>query len=243
MRIIKLDATDSTNAYLKNAMQTEVLDDFTVVIAKNQFQGKGQFGAEWSSEPGKNLTISILKKFNTLIASKQFLLNMVVSIAVYETLKGLQISNVAIKWPNDILSGNEKICGILIENVIREQYISSSIIGIGLNVNQKEFPGLERVTSMALRTPKIYPIEEVLMLLLTNLKRGLEGIEANNFGKFKAAYERLLFKKDRAAEFSDISDQSFKGYIRGVSDEGKLIIEDEHHSIQEYDLKQLKMLY
>ena len=243
MRIIKLDATDSTNAYLKNAMQTEVLDDFTVVIAKNQFQGKGQLGAEWSSEPGKNLTVSILKKFNTLIASKQFLLNMVVSLAVYETLKGLQISNVAIKWPNDILSGNEKICGILIENVIREQYISSSIIGIGLNVNQKEFPGLERVTSMALRTTKKYAIEEILMLLLTNLKRGLEEVEPNNFAKFKAIYEGFLFKKDQAAEFSDMSDQSFTGYIRGVSNAGKLIIEDEDHAIREYDLKELRMLY
>ena len=153
MRIIKLDATNSTNAYLKNAMHSEVLDDFTVVIAKNQVKGKGQLGAEWYSEPGKNLTVSVLKKFNHLEARGQFVLNMSTSIAVYDTLRSLQIADIGIKWPNDILSGKQKICGILIEHVIHEQLITSAIIGIGLNVNQRNFPGLKRVTSITLNRP------------------------------------------------------------------------------------------
>ena len=175
MLIIKLDATDSTNAYLKNVMQTEVLDDFTTVIANKQLKGRGQLGASWISEPGKNLTISVLKKFNTLKASKQFILNMAVSMAVYDTLKALHISSLSIKWPNDILSGNQKICGILIENVMQEQIISSAIIGIGLNVNQVHFPGLKRATSIKLLTGKTIATDEVLSLFLKQLKKGLSG--------------------------------------------------------------------
>lgn len=243
MRIIKLDATNSTNAYLKNAMHKEVLDDFTVVIAKNQLKGRGQLGAEWNSEPGKNLTASILKKFSSLKARLQFSLNMVVSLAVYDTLKALQIADIGIKWPNDILSGKQKICGILIENVIQEQLIVSAIVGIGLNVNQQYFPGLKRVTSISLETGKTFAVDEVLLQLLTNLGKRLGEVEENKFEEIKAKYEALLFRKDQAATFRDTANQRFMGYIRGVSDSGKLRVELEDQLIQEYDLKEVEMLY
>ena len=243
MRIIKLDATDSTNAYLKNVMQTEVLDDFTTVIANEQLKGRGQLGATWHSNPGKNLTISVLKKFKGLEGKKQFILNMAVSMAVYDTLNALQISKLSIKWPNDILSGNQKICGILIENVLRNKFITSSIIGIGLNVNQLHFPGLQGATSIKLQTGKTNELDEVLKLLLNELKKRLLALEDINFIEFKAAYERLLFRKDKPSTFRRSGNQLFTGYIRGISDFGKLLIEIEDHVIQEYDLKEVQLLY
>jgi len=243
MRIIKLDATDSTNAYLKNVMQTEVLDDFTTVIANQQLKGRGQVGAAWHSERGKNLTISVLKRFNALNARRQFILNMAVSLAVYNTLKELQITNLSIKWPNDILSGNKKICGILIENVMQEQFISFSIIGIGLNVNQLSFPGLKSATSIKLQSGRTIVLDELLDQLLNELKKILSGLEDIKFAKIKEAYEDYLFRKDKPSTFKNIENQLFTGYIRGISDSGKLRLEIEDHILQEYDLKEIQLLY
>ena len=243
MHIIKLDATDSTNAYLKNVMQSEVLDDFTTVIADEQSAAKGQLGSSWQSEAGKNLTISVLKKLNGLNATRQFILNMAVSLAVYELLKGLQISNLSIKWPNDILSGNQKICGILIENVLQGQKISAAVIGIGLNVNQQIFPGLKGATSIKRITGNSTAVEEILQLLLAGLKIRLSGLEAMNFDKIKADYEELLFRRDSPSTFRGAGNQMFTGYIRGISPIGKLRIEIEDREIREFDLKEIQLMY
>ncbi|TFG78733.1 MAG: biotin--[acetyl-CoA-carboxylase] ligase, partial [Flavobacteriales bacterium] len=148
MRIVKLNAIDSTNCYLKGLMQTEALEDFTVVVANQQNSGRGQMGSKWTSEPGKNLIMSVLKIFNDLPAEQQFSLNVCVSLAVFDTLKSLEIPKLSIKWPNDILSGNLKIGGILIENSLLGTQIRSAIIGLGLNVNQTDFVDLPNASSL-----------------------------------------------------------------------------------------------
>ena len=129
MQIIKLDATDSTNTYLKKLMHSKKLEDFTIVAANQQLNGRGQMGTKWESEPGKNLTFSVLKNFKNYQIQEQFLLNIITSLAVYNTLKNLFIPDLRVKWPNDIMSGNFKICGILIENNLKNNGIQSSIIG------------------------------------------------------------------------------------------------------------------
>ena len=138
MKIIKLDAIDSTNTYLRQLSSEEKLDDFTVVTAASQTAGKGQMGTKWASEKGKNLTFSVFKKVSCLENDEQFYISMATSLAIYNALKGFQIPKLAIKWPNDILSENQKICGILIENVIQNSKMTAAIIGIGLNVNQTD---------------------------------------------------------------------------------------------------------
>ena len=243
MRIIKLDATDSTNAYLKNAMQTEVLDDYTIVIAREQIKGKGQRGTSWQSEAGKNLTISVLKRFTALKATDQFVLSMAVSIGVYNALYRLKISNLKIKWPNDILSGRQKICGILIENVMQDSFISAAIIGIGLNVNQQNFKGIKGATSLHLQAGKPYNLEEVFSILVEELKTSLANLVPIHYSGIRKKYELLLFRKDQPSTFKSADGKLFPAYVRGVSDSGKLRLEIEDQLILEFDLKEIQMMY
>ncbi|MBT8321842.1 MAG: biotin--[acetyl-CoA-carboxylase] ligase, partial [Eudoraea sp.] len=119
MHLIKLGATDSTNAYLKELLASKDAPDGTVVQAECQQKGRGQMGREWHSEPGKNLTFSLLKKFSNFPVTKQFLLNIISSLAVVEVLNTYDVPELKVKWPNDIMSGNQKICGILVENVVK----------------------------------------------------------------------------------------------------------------------------
>ena len=170
MQIIKLNATDSTNTYLKDLLAETRLADYSVVIAKNQTQGKGQRGEKWLSEKGKNLTVSILKLKPKVALERQFLLNTIVSLSLIKTLEGYNVPNLAVKWPNDILSGHHKIAGILIENIIKSQHIESSVIGVGLNVNQKSFNGLPKVTSLKTILGRSLNLEELLSNLLQNIK-------------------------------------------------------------------------
>ena len=129
MQIVKLDAIDSTNAYLKRTMQVSELEDYTVALAEKQTSGRGQQGTTWVSEQGKNLIFSVFKSFDSFYATKHFYLNIIVSLAVYQTLKKLNVPDLHIKWPNDILSGNAKVCGILIETIMAGGMLKSAIIG------------------------------------------------------------------------------------------------------------------
>ncbi|MDB0616382.1 biotin--[acetyl-CoA-carboxylase] ligase [Tenacibaculum dicentrarchi] len=139
MKIIKLDAIGSTNSFLKDMSAKVLLDNFTVVVARNQTLGRGQVNANWKSEGGKNLTFSVFCRPEALCIADFKYLNYSVSLSVYELLISLKLPRLAIKWPNDILSENKKIAGILIENTLNIKNISTSIIGIGLNVNQNIF--------------------------------------------------------------------------------------------------------
>ena len=163
MKLIKLDAIDSTNEFLKGLSSKQNIENFTVVSAENQFKGKGQRGAVWSSEASKNLVMSILIKDFLSDITQIFNLNIAVSLAVMEALESLNIPNLSIKWPNDIMSYNKKIGGILIENVIKSDGTINSVVGLGLNVNQINFENLPKASSMAVIAGKQFNKEEVLL--------------------------------------------------------------------------------
>lgn len=243
MEIIKLDATDSTNTHLKNLALLQVLGDFTVVLAHSQYAGRGQRGAEWTSEPGKNLTFSVLKKHRDLPARMQFNITMITSLGVFSALKQLNVPSLYVKWPNDILSGNSKICGILIENLTSGQHIQSSIVGIGLNVNQLDFKGLQQVSSLRLLMGQPHDLEEVLQLLLIHLKESFTKFETTPYAEIREAYEQLLFRKDKPSTFKNKQGELFMGFIRGVSPEGKLQVELEDEQLKQFDMKEVQLLY
>ena len=243
MHIVKLDATDSTNQYLKELMFSRELEDFTIVITDKQLNGRGQMGAKWEAEPGKNLTLSILKKNKNLDISDQFLLNICTSLALIETLKGLSIPDLTVKWPNDILSGNLKICGILIENVLSGNQIQASILGIGLNVNQLTFNTLSNVSSLKLLLGRTLILEELLPKIIENLKRSFAELEKKNFKGLWEAYESNLFRKDKPSTFKNNQGDLFMGFIRKISPQGKLLVELEDSVFKEYDLKEIRLLY
>jgi len=242
MQIIKLNATDSTNTYLKDLLAETRLADYSVVIAKNQTQGKGQRGEKWLSEKGKNLTVSILKLKPKVALERQFLLNTIVSLSLIKTLEGYNVPNLAVKWPNDILSGHHKIAGILIENIIKSQHIESSVIGVGLNVNQKSFNGLPKVTSLKTILGRSLNLEELLSNLLQNIKYYFTAFENSGEELLNSKYETYLFRKDKPSTFQ-LPDQSLlTGIIRGVTASGKLLLETEETTAA-YGLKELRLLY
>ncbi|PKB43397.1 BirA family biotin operon repressor/biotin-[acetyl-CoA-carboxylase] ligase [Cellulophaga sp. RHA19] len=243
MQIIKLNATNSTNEYLKELIVSTSLDDFTVVAAEKQIQGRGQMGTQWLAEPGKNLTFSVLKKSEGLEVADQFLLNMCVSLAVFEALKELNIPNLAVKWPNDILSANSKICGILIENILTGSKIQSSIIGIGLNVNQLEFNNLPNVSSLKLLRGETFNLDEVLSGILTKLKKYLTADYLNSPDALRALYQEIMFRVDKPSTFKSKEGELFMGFIKGVSSSGRLIVLLEDNIFKEYNLKEIQLLY
>ena len=242
MQLIKLNATDSTNNYLKQLILESSLDDFSVVLANHQTNGRGQRGSRWLSEKGKNLTFSVLKKNISLKINQQFLLNIIVSLSIVKTLEGFNIPNLAIKWPNDILSDHNKISGILIENLIKNKHIEYAIIGIGLNVNQDKFEGLHKVSSLKNIMPLAVNKDELLTMIINKLKMYFKMNSENGSGFLNSEYESYLFRKDKASTFSSLDNSMFTGIIRGVSDSGKLCVQMEDFN-KEFDLKELKLLY
>lgn len=244
MQLIKLDAIASTNSYLKQLTQERALEDFTVVVCDHQTQGRGQKGNSWISEKGKNLTISFLKKFDSLDINQSFGLNCLVSLAIYDVLNELSIPNVKVKWPNDIMSGNQKLCGILIDNSIIGSQINRSIVGIGLNVNQVNFGGFATATSLKLSTGKDYDLEYLLDLILSRLRLYFESTLPRGLDKLKKQYVQVLFRKKEWSKFSIPSKNGvFMGMITGITDSGQLRIETVGGEIRTFNFKEVQMIY
>ncbi|MDD5149435.1 MAG: biotin--[acetyl-CoA-carboxylase] ligase [Flavobacterium sp.] len=242
MKLIKLDAIDSTNEFLKGLSSNQILENFTVVSAENQSKGKGQMGSVWTSEPSKNLIMSVLVKDFLTDSGRIFNVNIAVSLAVIQVLETLNIPELSIKWPNDIMSYNKKIGGILIENSIKSNGTIISIVGLGLNVNQTDFEDLPKASSLAVICKTTFDKEEILLKIVEKLEQNIK------YWNQKAdllweEYTNKLFKKGIPMPFSDQNDQNFMGIIQGVNTIGKLEILLENDSISEFDIKEIQMLY
>jgi len=241
MHIIKLSATDSTNTYLKKLSTKSTIKDYTCIVTDNQTKGRGQVGTIWSSEPGKNLVFSVFKDLEELQIELPFSVSMIVSLSILESLNGMDIPKLSIKWPNDIMSDNKKICGILIENVIKKNKLNSSIIGIGLNVHQKNFKSLPNASSLKLVTKKNYNLDELLIVILNKLKFNFSQNHLN-LENLKKKYELELYKKNISAKFKNAKGSLFQGTIQGVSKLGKLIVLADNGILEEYDLKEITLM-
>ena len=243
LNLIKLNATDSTNTYLKQLVRETSISDETVVLADKQLKGRGQMGNGWRSEKGQSLTFSMFKRFDGLIGERQFMISMAVSLAIAEALKDFDIPSVSIKWPNDILSGNKKIGGILIENVLEGNFIKYAIIGIGINVNESSFPSLPKASSLKLQTGKTFNLDEVLHTIIRSVFAELQDLGNQEFFSLKNKYENNLFRIGKVSVFENIEGRRFNGIIKGISDIGELIMEPEDEPIQKFQMKQLKLIY
>jgi BirA family biotin operon repressor/biotin-[acetyl-CoA-carboxylase] ligase len=242
MKLIKLDAIDSTNEFLKGISTQPDLENFTVVTAENQIKGKGQMGAVWNSEVGKNLIMSVLVKDFLLEINEIFNLNIGVSLAVIAALKKYNIPDLSIKWPNDILSANKKIGGILIENSIKSDGTILSIVGLGLNVNQTNFEGLPKASSLAVVTGKELDKEELLLEIIANLEVNVAESKQNS-ASLRQQFVDLLYKKGIPMPFTNQKEEKFMGIIQGISLVGRLLVLLEDDSVAEFDIKEIQMLY
>ena len=242
MKIIKLNAIDSTSSFLKELAKKSPLDNYTTVITNKQTKGRGQQTNTWISEPHKNLTMSVLITDLNLKINKQKYLNFAVSLAIFDVLYTKEIKLLTIKWPNDIMSANKKICGILIENTTRNYNIQSSIIGIGLNVNQVDFPAfLKNASSLKLLTNKDYNIDNLLEELIHQLKKRITLLLNKEYDKLENDYLNVLYKKNSPTMFIDSKANLFMGKIIGISASGNLQIEFEDKTIKEFGIKEISL--
>ncbi len=243
MYLFKLDATDSTNSYLRDLSKNKDLGKWTVVTSEYQTKGRGQKGSEWQSDKGKNLICSILIKLDDFNAEDQFMLNCAVSVGIHHYLKRYKLPKLRIKWPNDIMSVSKKLGGILIENTLVTNKISQCIIGIGININQEKFSDkLPMAISIKQLTNQETRRDIFLQDLLNSIQNKFELIFTNQYEKLWNEYESSLYRKDVAHMFENEKGDQFMGIIRGVNKQGKLKIEKEDSSIDTFNFKEIRYL-
>jgi len=266
-KIIRLESTDSTNSQLTRLSAEEKLSEGTVVVTQKQEQGKGQRGTIWESDEGKNLTLSILLHPTFLKPDEQFLLSKVVSLGVMdfirlcvspflrfsasgkETEKGRmgEAETVLIKWPNDIYIGDKKVAGILIENSVSGNFLSHSVVGIGINVNQEKFSAeLPNATSLKMIFEKEFDLEECLSRLCSCIERRYLQLKANHFEKINEDYLQNLYRFEEWANYK-YKGEILKAKISGITKIGKLVLfvgllseEKENGEILECDFKEVE---
>lgn len=239
MSIIKLDAIDSTNDYLKQLARANTVENFTIVIAFEQLKGRGQLQAKWNSEPGKNLTMSLFVSDLLFGRHTFFDFNVTVALAVLEVLNQLKITNTKLKWPNDIMADGKKVGGILIENTVKPNGSFASIIGIGLNLNQTTFDQLPQATSLSCLTGDKYDIESIAL----QIKDSLQVLLKVPIEVLWNSYLKNLFKINVPSAFEDNHGKRFMGIIQKVDRDGKLIVLKDDDKVYSYEVKEIKMLF
>lgn len=240
--LIVLEQTPSTNDYLKEYLSnTTPRAEGTAIMANHQTQGKGQRGTTWLSAPGENLTISFVLYPNQLNPLEAFNLNMLVSLGIHAWASQL-VGHVKIKWPNDIYVNNKKVGGVLIENQLSHGTIKSSIIGIGINLNQADFPIelRDKATSLRQESGLVYNIEETGLDLLESILTVYASINVKDTDLLLNRYNDLLFQKDQKAIYA-IQEKEYTGIIQGVDHQGKLIVNLDNEN-QTFDLKEIKFV-
>ena len=207
--LVHFKEIDSTNSYLKNSYK--LLDNFTFASADYQSKGKGRNDRVWESEKGLNLMFSFLIKNDELI-KKSTVLSILTALEVVDLLEKYSLDNVSVKWPNDVLIGDKKVCGILLEGQLPE-YV---VIGVGLNVNQKEFPdGLRRpATSLALELKQDVDLEELKNRLFANIVNNFNNLDVDKYLESFKEHNYLLNKRVRVS----INNQVFIGEVVGIDD-------------------------
>ncbi|MEN8124124.1 MAG: biotin--[acetyl-CoA-carboxylase] ligase [Bacteroidota bacterium] len=243
MNIVKLDAINSTNQFLKDFAKSNEVDNWTVVTAQYQTSGRGQMQTKWESIKNKNLLFSVLIKFEDMNIENQFYMNCAISLGIYNSLLNYKVGSLSVKWPNDIMAENKKIAGILIENTLVKDHIKYAVVGIGLNVNQIQFPvSLPKATSLKLLLDKELNRDILLQEIVNSIKHYINFLKKKEFSFLKEQYEKVLFKIGINQVFENNKGHTFTGKILGINKQGKLLIEEENKEIKEFNFKEIKFL-
>lgn len=240
--IIKLAQVDSTNNYATAHMTINNWSEGTVVITEEQFKGRGQINNSWESEAGKNILLSIVLQPEFLPVQHQFLISKVVAISVWETLS-LLVNCVAIKWPNDIYVDQQKIAGILIENAIMGSTLFSSVVGIGLNVNQLIFKSdAPNPVSLAQLLKVETDRDQLLSKLLEFMNKWYSKLKNGSIDEINRTYENYLFRKGEEADYKDATG-IYRGVVLGVNEIGQLLIQPLNDEVRSYHFKEVEFLF
>jgi len=242
--LIKLKEVDSTNNFLKDILsKSEPLAEGTVIMAENQFSGRGQQQGVWYTEPGKNISMSLYLKPAFLPLSKQYYLNMAVSLAASEGLGQFMEDGFSIKWPNDIFYLNKKIGGILIENTLTGTTIKSSVIGIGLNINQVNFPEniVNKATSLAQILQKETDLIDILEKISIFMEKYYLILKSGNYDILQKNYLERLYNLGVKASYL-YNGKVFEGTITGIEDGGRLLV-DTPNGMQAFNFKEIEFIH
>ena len=234
-KIVHIDETDSTNSWLRKRLAADERSDANLVVwAEYQTAGRGCGTNRWESERGENLTFSMLIHPKELPAMQQFHISMAISLAICEAI-GQYIGDVSIKWPNDIYWRNGKIGGILIENTLKGSIIMDSIIGVGLNVNQRVFK------SDAPNPVSMWQICEHETDREALLKEILEAFERILDSKIREQYLSKLYRRKGYHPYAD-KEGAFMAEIVTVEDDGHLVLHDDNGKERRYAFKEVQFI-
>ena len=235
---IELDSINSTNDYINNLNKLYVREGL-VVRANFQTEGKGQRSCKWHSDPNKNLLLSVVIEPN-IYARNHFLISKIVSLAICDVLFDLGLEP-NIKWPNDIIVYDKKISGVLIENKIKGDFITHSIIGVGLNINQCLFQDYcTQATSLSLILNRVFSIKNIEKSLIHFLSKRIE--DFRNGYNCHNEYLKLMYLKDNKSSFEH-KGVKFTATIRGLSENGSLIIQRGNNTYDTFKIKEIKYIF
>ncbi len=218
---IELDTVDSTNNYAMALVHEGLAQHGTVVFAYHQTRGKGQRGKVWETTAGENLSFSVIVQPSFLLATQGFQLLATTAVAVRNQLEKKIGNETKIKWPNDLYWRDRKTGGILIETIFRGTQWQWAIIGIGINVNQTEFTGLQNPVSIKQITGEDTDIKQLALGIHSNLMLSIEDLQKNGFADFYDQYNRQLYKRHETVRLKKGS-RSFETYINSVNEQGQL---------------------
>jgi BirA family biotin operon repressor/biotin-[acetyl-CoA-carboxylase] ligase len=238
--IIRLSETESTNKYLSDYLQEKRLPEGSAVIAEYQTAGRGQAGS-WESAEGENLTFSIVFYPEFLSAEAMFYMSMITALAVKDTLDEYT-DDITVKWPNDIYWKDRKICGILIENSLLGYNINSSIIGIGLNVNQAIFiSNAPNPVSLFMITKHLHDREVILHSIIKNLHHYYNEIKENKASEIHDKYKSALYRNSGFFTYRDASG-SFDARIADIDPSGRIHLQLNDKSVRIYSFKEVEFI-
>lgn len=231
--VVWLEKVDSTNNYLKQLIRRERIDEGVTIVADFQTHGRGQRGNGWSSEKGKNLLFSLLLYPRDMLANEQFILSRIASLAVKRVLDRFT-DDIRIKWPNDIYWKDKKIAGMLIENDLMGKEIKHSVIGIGINVNQQQFPPeLPNPVSLWQITASEHDRGDLLDVFRNEFFLLYQEMQKGRVEAIEQQYMQELYRKNEYHWYED-ENGCFQAIISNVLPSGHLILkvsdEDEERS-------------
>jgi BirA family biotin operon repressor/biotin-[acetyl-CoA-carboxylase] ligase len=238
---IFLPEVESTNSYATALLKNVNLAEGTVVYTTNQTKGRGQRGNSWISGPGLNLAVSYVLRPTFLNIDKLFFMYIISALAAHDVMAEMLDSSqfdIKIKWPNDLLVNSKKVAGILNENSVSNATATTTIVGIGINVNQENFIGLEKVSSLKLLNSTIYDIDAILRSLNSHLEKYYLQLRNKQFDGLLKAYYSHFYKMGQKQDFR-LNDQVRPFTVKGINDKGLLHLVDMDGTDQYFDIKQV----
>lgn len=220
----ELNSCDSTNNFAKDLIAKSKPLEGSVVITDKQTAGRGQFGNSWEGEEAQNIALSIIL-YPNLEVGEQFYLSKIISIACVEALKSISNLDFKIKWPNDIYYHKQKIGGILIENQISGAKITNAVVGIGINLNQENFEGLQNASSLFNLVRYVLNRKKCTEILLEHIDAHYLKLRSKDFlGIDKNYHAKLLSYKE---EFQFLENCVLKkAILKEVNAAGQLKVEE-----------------